>query len=146
MKLKIKRCREDVVLPIVTEGNAGIDLRIITEDKGSVVFNPNEYKVVHTGIKLDIEEGYYVDVVPRSSIGIKKTLRLMNTIGVIDTSYKGEILLGLHNFGKEPVILDNNERVCQMIVRKVEDVVIEEAADIGTSDRGEGGIGSTGRF
>ena len=146
MKLKIKRCREDVVLPIVTEGNAGIDLRIITEDRGSIVLNPNEYKVVHTGIKLDIEEGYYVDVVPRSSIGIKKTLRLMNTIGVIDTSYKGEILLGLHNFGKELVILDNNERVCQMIVRKVEDVTVEEVNDIGTSDRGEGGIGSTGRF
>lgn len=146
MKLKIKRCREDVVLPIVTEGNAGIDLRIITEDRGSIVLNPNEYKVVHTGIKLDIEEGYYVDVVPRSSIGIKKTLRLMNTIGVIDTSYKGEILIGLHNFGKESVILDNNERVCQMIVRKVEDVTTEEVDDIGTSDRGEGGIGSTGRF
>lgn len=144
--LKIKRCREGVVLPQVTEGNAGIDLRVLTEDGNPVTLVPNGTHKFNTGIKMGIPEGYYIEVVVRSSAGIKKNLRLMNTLGILDSSWKGETIVALHNFGDTPVTIENNERVCQMIIHKVEDVVITETDDIGTSSRGEKGIGSTGRF
>lgn len=146
VSLGIKPCREGVILPQVSEGNAGIDLRVLTEDGLPVTIEPNSSFKFYTGIKMNIPDGYYVEVVVRSSTGIKKNLRLMNSTAVLDSSWKGETIVALHNFGKEPVIVENNERVCQMIVHKVEDVVIYETDDVGTSDRGEKGIGSTGRI
>lgn len=146
-RIGVKRCREGVKLPEVTKGNAGIDLRVLTqngEDKVEIL--PNDFYVFNTGIKMDIPEGYYIEVVPRSSTGIKKHLRLMNTCGILDSSWKGETLLAIHNFGKEPVEVENNERLCQMIVHKVHNIEIKEVDDVGTSERGEKGIGSTGRM
>ena len=145
--LGIKLCREGAMLPKVTKGNAGIDLRVLTqnnEDKVEIL--PNGTYVFNTGIKMDIPEDYYVEVVPRSSTGIKKSLRLMNTCAILDSSWKGETLVAIHNFGKEPVTVENNERLCQMILHKVEPVVIKKVDEVGTSERGENGIGSTGRF
>lgn len=144
--LGIKRCREDVILPEVSEGNAGIDLRVLTEDGQPVTLLPNETRKFMTGIKMDIPYGFYIEVVPRSSTGIKKNLRLMNTCGILDSSWKGETVVALHNFGSIPVTIENNERVCQMIMHKVEPVFIKEVNDVGTSKRGENGIGSTGRM
>ena len=143
----VKLCREGAVLPKFTKGNAGADLRVLTqngEDKIEIL--PNGTYTFYTGIKMNIPEGYYIEVVPRSSAGIKKHLRLMNTCGILDSSWKGETLVAIHNFGKEPVIIENNERLCQMIVHKVHDMQFVEVEDVGTSDRGEKGIGSTGRF
>lgn len=144
--LGIKPCKEGVILPEISKGNAGIDLRVLTENGLPTVIEPNSSVKFYTGIKMNIPEGYYVEVVVRSSTGIKKNLRLMNSTAVLDSSWKGETIVALHNFGKEPVTVENNERVCQMIVHKVEDVVIYETDDVGTSDRGEKGIGSTGRI
>ena len=143
----VKLCREGAQLPVISTGNAGIDLRVLTQNnEPSVEIFPNESYIFNTGIKMDIPEGYYVEVVPRSSTGIKKHLRLMNTCGILDSSWKGETLVAVHNFGKEPVIVENNERLCQMIVHKVHNIRITEVDDVGTSDRGENGIGSTGRM
>ena len=146
VNLGIMRCKEGVVLPQVSDGNAGIDLRILTDNGEPVEILPNETHKFFTGIKMNIPEGYYVEVVVRSSTGIKKNLRLMNSVAVLDSSWKGETIVALHNFGKEPVTVENNERVCQMIVHKVENVCIYETDDVGESDRGEKGIGSSGRF
>ena len=142
----VQLCREGAILPEVSEGNAGIDLRILTDNGEPVTLLPNETRKFFTGIKMDIPNGYYIEVVVRSSIGIKKTLRLMNTLGILDPSWKGETIVALHNFGTTPVVVENNERVCQMIVHKVEDVEIKQVAEVGTSERGEKGIGSSGRF
>ena len=147
VRLGVKLCREGAQLPTVSEGNAGIDLRVLTqngEDKVEIL--PNDTYTFNTGIKMNIPEGYYIEVVPRSSTGIKKHLRLMNTCGILDSSWKGETLLAIHNFGKEPVTVENNERLCQMIIHRVPSVLIEEVKDVGTSERGEKGFGSTGRF
>ena len=145
--LGIKLCRDNAQLPEVSNGNAGIDLRVLTqngEDKVQIL--PNDTYVFNTGIKMDIPDGYYIEVVPRSSTGIKKHLRLMNTCGILDSSWKGETLVAIHNFGKEPAWVENNERLCQMIVHKVPSIQIKEVQDVGTSERGENGFGSTGRF
>lgn len=146
-KIGVKLCREGAQLPVATKGNAGIDLRVLTQ-KGEkeVTILPNKTYIFNTGIKMDIPDGYYIEVVPRSSTGIRKSLRLMNTCGILDSSWKGETLVAIHNFGEEPVIVQNNERLCQMIVHKVHSLDIVEVKDVGTSDRGEKGIGSTGRL
>lgn len=146
-QLGVKLCREGAQLPVVSKGNAGIDLRVLTqngEDKIEIL--PNGTYTFYTGIKMNIPEGYYIEIVPRSSTGIKKHLRLMNTAAVLDSSWKGETLVAIHNFGNEPVIVENNERLCQMIIHKVHEFKIVEVDDVGTSDRGEKGIGSTGRL
>ena len=145
--LQIQRCRPEAVLPEVSEGNAGIDLRVLTQNnEPEVTIEPGEFYVFNTGIKMNIPSGYYVEVVPRSSTGFKRNLRLKNTVGVLDSSWKGETLVAIHNFGPTPVVVENNERLCQMIVHKVPTVSIMEVSDVGSSARGENGFGSTGRF
>lgn len=147
IRLGVKLCRDGAQIPIISPGNAGIDLRVLTqngEDKVQIL--PNETYIFNTGIKMNIPEGFYIEIVPRSSTGIKKHLRLMNTCGILDSSWKGETLVAMHNFGKEPVWVENNERLCQMIPHKVHTIEIEEVNDVGTSSRGENGIGSTGRL
>ena len=141
--LNIQRCREDVILPEVTNQNAGIDLRVITEDMQPVTIQPHETHKFRTGIKMDIPEGFYIEVVPRSSVGVKKNLRLLNTVGVLDEGWKGETLVFVENMGNEPVTVENNERLCQMILHKVYPVDINEVEQVGESERGEGGFGST---
>lgn len=144
--LGVQLCREGAILPEVSKGNAGIDLRVLTDNGNPVTMLPNETRKFFTGIKMDIPEGYYIEVVVRSSAGIKKNLRLMNTLGILDPSWKGETIVALHNFGTTPVVIENNERICQMILHKVENVVIKQVDEVGTSERGEKGIGSSGRF
>lgn len=146
-ELGVKLCREGAQLPVVSRGNAGIDLRVLTQNgEDRVEIPPNGTYTFYTGIKMNIPEGYYIEVVPRSSTGIKKHLRLMNTCAILDSSWKGETLVAMHNFGDTPVVVENNERLCQMIIHRVHEFRIVEVDDVGTSDRGEKGIGSTGRF
>lgn len=142
----IQRVREGVILPTFSKENAGIDLRLLTENRQSVIIKPHEVYKFYTGIKMDIPEGFYVEIVPRSSTGIKRTLRLANTVAILDPSWKGETLVFLENFGNEPVSVEDNERLCQMIVHKVWDTTIQEVYNVGTSERGEKGIGSSGRM
>ena len=147
INIGVKLCREEAVLPVVSEGNAGIDLRVLTQNgEDKVELGANETYIFNTGIKMDIPDGFYIEVVPRSSAGIKKHIRLMNTCGILDSSWKGETLVAAHNFGAEPVTIENNERLCQMIIHKVYPISIRQVDDVGTSQRGEKGIGSTGRF
>ena len=146
-QLGVKLCRKGAQLPVVSKGNAGIDLRVLTQNgEDSVEIPPNGTYTFYTGLKMNIPDGYYIEIVPRSSTGIKKHLRLMNTAAVLDSSWKGETLIAVHNFGTEPVIVENNERLCQMIIHKVHEFQIVEVDDVGTSARGEKGIGSTGRL
>lgn len=146
-QLGVKLCREGAQLPVVSKGNAGIDLRVLTQNgEDRVEILPNGTYTFYTGIKMNIPEGYYIEIVPRSSTGIKKHLRLMNTSAVLDSSWKGETIVAVHNFGTEPVTVENNERLCQMIIHKVHEFQIIEVDDVGTSERGEKGIGSTGRL
>lgn len=147
MLLQIKRCRPEAILPETSEGNAGIDLRVLTQNnESSVTIEPNGFYVFNTGLKMNIPEGFYIEVVPRSSTGFKRNLRIKNTVGILDSSWKGETLVAVHNFGQTPVVVENNERLCQMILHKCFPVEIVEVDDIGTSERGENGFGSTGRF
>ena len=144
VNIGVEKCKEGVILPVFSKENAGIDLRVLTEDRQPVTIKPHEICKLYTGIKMDIPEGYYIEVVPRSSMGIKKNLRIVNTVGILDPSWKGETLIYVENFGNSPVVVEDNERLCQMIVHKIYNVDIVEINKVGTSERGEKGFGSTG--
>lgn len=145
MILKVKKTKENASLPTKgSEKAAAVDLYACIDEP--IVILPNQSYVFGTGIACDIPEGYFGAITVRSSIGIKRQLMLMNSLGVIDEDYKGEIMMGLYNYGKKPQIIQPNERVAQMILLPYAVYDIIEVDELSESERGEGGIGSTGKF
>ncbi len=113
--------------------------------RGVVHIEPHETVVFKTGLVLETEEGFGVKVHVRSSVGIKKHLMLSNQTGIIDTAtYRGELLIALTNFGDETVDVEDGERVAQCEIVPVLEAEIVEVSEVSETDRGEGGIGSTG--
>jgi len=114
----------------------------------SMVFIPPRKSVVfHTGLKCEIENGYVMRIYVRSSTGIKKGLMLSNGTGIIDSNYRGEIMLSLYNTTDAEIGVRSLDRLCQAEIAKVIDVDIYEATEgeeLSETSRGEGGIGSTG--
>ena len=113
-------------------------------DLAYVTLEPGQSLVFHTGLKCATPKGYGLKVYVRSSTGIKKKLRLCNGTGIIDTAqYRGELLLGLHNFSTKARKIFHNDKVAQAEVVPVLDVVVKEVTSLSSTERGEGGIGST---
>lgn len=145
MELKVKKMRDNAVIP--TRGSkeaAGIDLYACLDNYEPI--QPGETKLIPTGIACDFPEGYFGALAVRSSVGIKRGLRLANQIGIVDNDYKGEIMLGIYNSGKDTVVIDDGERLAQMILLPYALYNIVETDTLSKTERGEGGIGSTGRF
>ena len=153
--MKLKIVAEDKYLPqYANDTDACMDLKAKITRKEGVEYTPNVYAIsisagetvkIHSGVQVAIPEGYVMKVYVRSSIGIKKNLRLANGTGIIDAGYRDEIIMALHNFGKEPVMIKDGDRICQFILLpfpKVELEVVEDNEDFRMGDRG-GGIGST---
>ena len=108
---------------------------------------PGEIKKVGTGVQVAIPEGYVMKMYVRSSTGIKKNLMLANGTGIIDAGYRDEIIMALYNFGKEPVVVQDGDRICQFVLLpfpKLEIEQVEDNDEFRHGDRG-GGIGSTGQ-
>lgn len=121
--------------------DAGLDLRI-NED---VVLKPFERKLIHTGLAIAIPEGYAGFVQPRSGLAIKKGLSIVNTPGLIDAHYRGELMIIAINLDPEvPIHLDKGERVAQLVIQKVPCVQLQEVDVLDETDRGVGGLGSSG--
>lgn len=151
IELKIKKLYNDIELPVFKEGNAGIDVRAYFPEENNervskVVIKPNQVVKINTGLALDIPEGYFVMIAPRSSFGIKKNLSLSNTVAVIDESYKGEVLLFVRNDGDEDAVIEHNERIVQMLLLPTYKVAIKETEELSESERGAQGFGSSGKF
>lgn len=128
-----------------TEGSIGLDLASIER----VVLQPTKiakeaYKI-HTGIAVEIPEGYYGAIHLRSSIGANTKLRLANQTGIIDSDYRGEIILLVENLGSFLEIIEAGDRIAQMILVKGEPVEVKEVKELKKTKRGTKGIGSTGR-
>ncbi len=122
-------------------GDAGADL-VTTDD---VVIEPGERATVGTGVAIALPEGYAAFVHPRSGLAARVGLSVVNTPGTIDSGYRGEIRICLINHDlREPVELCRGDRVAQLVVQRVEHAVFREVADLGDSERGAGGYGSTG--
>lgn len=144
MELKIKKVRDNAIIPTRgSEKAAGIDLYACIAEPITIVTDGSA--IIPTGIACDFPEGYFGGIVPRSSVGIKRHLSLMNNFGVIDEDYNGEIMMAFHNFGNKPQVINPGERLAQMILLPYVIYNIIETDTLTESERGEGGFGSTGK-
>ena len=144
-KIAVKKLDERAVLPKYgSEFAAGADLYALTD--GELTFLPGETKFVHTGIALEIPEGYAGLVYARSSLACKRGLAPANKVGVIDSDYRGEIMVALHNHSDKPQTIGNGERIAQLVVAPFLRAEFFQSETLEESERGAGGFGSTGRF
>lgn len=120
--------------------DAAYDLRARVE----VALPPGEVVLVPTGLFLELPVGFEAQVRPRSGLALKQAVTVLNTPGTIDAGYRGEVGVILFNAGREAFQVQRGDRVAQMVIQKLPEVVLEAAADLASSTRGSGGFGSTG--
>ena len=125
-----------------TENSAGVDIRASLDE--DLVLKAGEFKLVSTGIYLEIPSSYEVQIRARSGLSIKHGIGLVNGIGTIDSDYRGEIKVPLINFSKEDFTIENGMRIAQMVLSKYEKIDFEEVDELSDSARQDGGFGSTG--
>ena len=139
VKVKIKRIHPDAKLPIhATEHSAGCDFYSIED----VEIGSGETVIVKTGIALELPIGYYLRIEDRSGLAIKGIHKMA---GIIDTDYRGEVGIVLHNSTKKPYKIEKHDRIAQGILTPVSQSDFEEVGELGETARGEGGFHSTGR-
>ena len=125
-----------------TLASAGMDLRAnITE---SITLNPLERTIVKTGLFIELPIGYEAQVRPRSGLAAKKGITVLNSPGTVDADYRGEIGVILVNLSNEPFVIENGERIAQLVIAKHERAEWQEVTELSETSRGEGGFGSTG--
>ena len=143
MNINFKRLSENAIAPVKAHAaDAGFDLTAI--DVTTEINECGELILVyHTGIAVEIPEGYFGMLTPRSSI-FKKSLELTNSIGIIDSNYRGEIMAKFRSTTTVvPAVYKPGDRICQLIILPVADVQLEEVEELSETERGEGGFGST---
>jgi len=141
MKVRLKRIHKDAIIPTYgTSGSTCVDLYVIED----YYFKPQDVRLLHTGIALEIPEGYEALIRPRGS-SIKTQLLILNTPGTVDYDYRGEILVGMKNVGYKDVVIKKGERVAQMTIKKFERIEFEEVEELSETTRGSGRLGSTGK-
>jgi dUTP pyrophosphatase len=140
--VKVQKLDKDLQTPKYAHiGDAGLDLYSAVD----CIIRPLERRLVPTGIKVAIPEGYAGFVQPKSGLAIKKGLSLVNTPGLIDSGYRGEISAILVNLdGKEDIKIMRGDKICQLVIQKVEHADIEITEELDDTARGDGGFGSTG--
>lgn len=143
-KVAVKKLDEKAVVPkYATEFSAGADLYALSDTETS--FLPNETKIVHTGIALEIPEGYVGLIYARSGLATKRGLAPANKVGVIDADYRGEIMVALFNQTQEVQKIEAGERIAQIVIAPFLKAEFEETNELSDTVRGEGGFGSTGK-
>ena len=139
----------DIPLPAYeTAGAAGADLRAnLPEDQRhlGIVIAPLERRIVPTGLRVEIPEGFEMQIRPRSGLALKHGITLPNTPGTIDSDYRGPLGVLLINLGIEPYIIHHGDRIAQAVIAPVVQVTWETVETLGATARGENGFGSTGR-
>lgn len=144
MTIKIKKLSENAKVPErATAGSAGMDLCALLDEP--LTLECGDTALVSTGIAAEIPEGHALFVFPRSGLSIKHGIGLLNSVGVIDSDYRGEIKVGVINQKRETYTIEPGERIAQMILMPVCLPDIALADTLGETDRGEGGFGSTGK-
>lgn len=142
-KIHFKKLNEKAQMPSYgTEYAAGADLYACMEEPLTIAAGTTEF--VHTGIAMEIPAGLVGLVYARSGLACKKGLAPANKVGVIDSDYRGEIMVALHNHSKEAITIDTGERVAQMVIAPYIYAQYEEVKELEETVRGEGGFGSTG--
>lgn len=139
-----KRLRPDAVVPqYMTENAAGMDLVAAIDE--ARVLAPGERAAIGTGLAMAIAPGFEGQVRPRSGLAIKQGLTVVNAPGTIDADFRGECMVLLINLGREPVTIESQQRIAQLVIAPVVRAEVEVADELPPTARGAGGFGSTGR-
>ncbi|MHA1971805.1 MAG: dUTP diphosphatase [Candidatus Hodarchaeales archaeon] len=138
MNVKIKKLNREAKLPTKHNRNdAGFDLYSIE----NTVLQPNQTKIIHTGISMEIEQGFYGQIKSRSSLASKG---IFTTGGVIDSGYRGEIIVILNNFSSSEHIIENGDRIAQIVLQRVYQCSMTETEELDSKNDRGGGFGSSG--
>jgi dUTP pyrophosphatase len=144
--VKVKRVRQESLIPLpeyMTLHSAGMDLYADMEH--DLVLNPGTRALVPSGIAIELPDGFEAQIRPRSGLALKHGIALVNSPGTIDADYRGEIGIILINHGDETFIVRKGERVAQIVFATFVRATLLEVSELGTTDRGAGGFGHTGR-
>ena len=144
IKVLIKKLNPDVQLPTYkTNGASGMDLMAFIEKP--IDLEPNRSCIIPTGLSLSFPKKYEIQIRPRSGLAAKNNISVLNTPGTIDSDYRGELKIIIYNHGKEDFIVNNGDRIAQIVLAPVIKMELEETNSLPETVRGEGGFGSTGK-
>ena len=144
MVLRMKKVRPGAQLPQrQTAGSAGFDLCACIQEP--VVLEPGDSALFPTGLAAEIPQGHVGLIFTRSGLGVKHGVAVSNGVGVIDSDYRGELHVGLRNHSREPYTVQPGERIAQLILLPVGLASVVEVSELSSTQRGEGGFGSTGK-
>ena len=144
-KVLIKKLDPTVKLPVYkTEGASGMDLMAFIKEP--INLKPNSSCLVPTGLTVAFSSDFEIQIRPRSGLAAKNSISVLNTPGTIDSDYRGEIKVILFNHGKNDFLINNKDRIAQMILTPVIKMDLEETDDLPETIRGEDGFGSTGKW
>ena len=144
VKVLVKRLDSKVKIPqYKTSGSSGMDLMAFV--KNSIKIEPNTLELVPTGLSVAIPEDLEIQIRPRSGLAAKSSISVLNTPGTIDSDYRGELKIILFNHGNKDFIVNNNDRIAQMVLAPVIKMELEEVDQLPETVRGSGGFGSTGK-
>lgn len=142
MKIQIINKSKHALPQYATALSAGMDLRANIDTP--ILLKPMQRKLVPTGLYIALPEGFEAQIRPRSGLALKKGITLLNTPGTIDADYRGEIGVIVVNLSEEDFIIEDGERIAQMVITRYEKAEWEEVEVLGETERGDGGFGHTG--
>ncbi len=143
MQLKIINKSNHALPAYATALSAGMDLRAHLSE--SVVLKPLERQLIPTGLYIELPQGYEAQIRPRSGLAIKKGVTILNSPGTIDADYRGEICAIVVNLSTDDFVIEDGERICQMVIAKHEQAVLVAVDELSDTERGAGGFGHTGK-
>lgn len=145
MNINVKLLRETSKLPTKAHStDACFDIYADLAGEDWVAVFPDEQIKIKAGFSTEIPQGYFCSVFARSGLGINKGLRPSNCVGIIDSDYRGEWVIAIRNDGDERQIIRQGDRIAQFAIQKVYDCTLTEVSDLTDTERGEGGLGSSG--
>ena len=144
VKILIKKLNPEAKIPLYkTEGSSGMDLTAFVDN--SIKIKPNSSELIPTGISIAIPEDTEIQIRPRSGLAAKSNISVLNTPGTIDSDYRGELKIILFNHGTNDFVVNNGDRIAQMVLMPVLKASFEEVENLPETIRGSGGFGSTGK-
>ena len=144
VRVLIKKLDPKVTLPSYkTKGASGMDLMAFVKEK--IVIKPQTSALIPTGLSVAFSEDYEIQIRPRSGLAAKNNISVLNTPGTIDSDYRGELKVIIFNYSNHDFVVNNNDRIAQMILTPIAKMELEEANELPKTLRGEGGFGSTGK-
>ena len=144
VRVLIKKLDPKVTLPSYkTKGASGVDLIAFVKEK--IVIKPQTSALIPTGLSVAFSEDYEIQIRPRSGLAAKNNISVLNTPGTIDSDYRGELKIIIFNHSKHDFVVNNNDRIAQMVLTPIAKMELEEANELPETLRGEGGFGSTGK-